>query len=172
MSRRPGSLLLLALVLATGAAPARANLGETLAQCTARYGPPTTEKVTDSDPTRPAGKMNLIFKANGCMIIIAFLHGIAGTEGFIKIDQTDFTDRELADLLRAESDGLGWTPGRPGIQPNPLRPGMDYWTRTDGATATYAPGRHGRSGFIFESKAFDNALNPAPHTFIPPPAPK
>lgn len=87
--------------------PASARLGETLEQCRKRYG-----KEIEVDKENGA----IAFEKKGWIITVMFLKGRAGALIFQHkkepggIFNPNISDVEIAALLKANGDGLKWTP--------------------------------------------------------------
>jgi hypothetical protein len=115
------------VVVALVPARAYARLGETLEQCTKRYGKPFKKKGNDFD-----------FKKNGFIIHVIFLkNGKAGRIDFVKIDgggpkmPGEITYNEKLLLLKANSQGKKW------VEIECDSPDS-AWKRSDGAKALYS----------------------------------
>ena len=120
---RPPTLLLFALALAAG--PARALMGDSLAQTLARYGAPVAS----------TGHYGLLtstrtFTASGLRIICGYLDGKVAMETIVNPDR-DFLPAEVEALLRTEGQRKNWTLPDGG---STFTDGL--YTRADGVTAT------------------------------------
>jgi hypothetical protein len=137
---------LLMIAFALSIVPCRAELGETMDQCIARYGQPVPQ---DTTPPGLPGK-SVTFKKNGYVIMVAFLKGIAGFETIFKEDESELSDKEIEAILQADVAGGKW--GKP-EQLN-LPHAKEMWSRDDGATAVYEPMKH---GLVLVSKQYADA---------------
>jgi hypothetical protein len=134
------------LVFACMASPSRANLGDTLAKCEARYGPALPGKDTP-DPSG-VGDVILCFQSRGYNVRMILVHGYVGGEAFAKTDGSPLADAEIKMLLNNEANGWAWARSTGTVG--------DNWLRTDGAVATYAP--QFRS-LVIETGPYVNAVN-------------
>ncbi len=114
-------LLLLVLVL-----PARANLGESIQQCVARYGKPV--HYTEANDKLPFG--TVVFAAEGYELIVFVLGDKEVGARVSKLDKSAFTEAERQTIMAADS-GSGWVSVR-SSDPTCLE-----WARSDQATALY-----------------------------------
>lgn len=143
--------------------PARANLGETVAQCVARYGVPVG--YSEANAKFPFG--TVAFSATGYTLIV-FLVGDKEVGARVsKQDKSAFSPAELQNIMGADSNGSPWAVTA-SSDPTCLR-----WTRADQATVLYDKDKH---VLIFTSKQMAEAVHrapaPAPATATPPaPAP-
>ena len=141
---RNSILLFLLLTL-----PLRANLGETIQQCVARYGVPVS--FTEASPKTPFG--TITFVASGYGLIIFILNNKEVGARVSKIDKTTFTDAEMQNIMTADSAGSPWTPVT-SDDPTCLQ-----WSRSDKATVLYDKDKH---ILIFTSEEMAQALHAAP----------
>jgi len=121
------TLLFLLLTL-----PARANLGETVEQCVARYGKPVM--FTEASAKTPFG--TLTFVAAGYGLIIFVLNNKEVGARVSKLDKTAFTDAEMQNIMTADSAVSPWTPVA-SDDPTCLQ-----WSRSDMATVLYDKDKH------------------------------
>jgi hypothetical protein len=121
------------VVLLLAVSPAKARLGETLNQLTARYGPPTARL-----PETPR-----IFHKGGWIITVSLINGVSVGEKFQKSGGPNTED--IAQLLSINSQGQTWTLKQSGptfmgsIFPVPGTVAKT-WIRDDGALATLTTG--------------------------------
>jgi hypothetical protein len=110
--------------------PAQARLGETLDQCTSRYGTITGSSM-NSDGNKTAD-----YQKNGIIIGITFVNGRAELEDFVKSDGSEFSDTELKGLLDADSgSNNSWLDS---TNSNDVK----AWIREDNAVAAYSKSLH------------------------------
>jgi len=129
--------------------PLRANLGETVAQCVARYGGPVG--FTEANAKFPFG--TIAFSATGYTLVIFLLKGKEVGARVTKQDKSAFTDAEMQTILNADSAGFPWT-SAPSDDPTSLR-----WARGDKATVLYDKVKY---VLIFTSPEMTNAFHSAP----------
>lgn len=101
-----------------------ARFGETLDECTARYGPPLKNAP---DPSG-IGEGISVFKQGGFVIVVVFLKKIVQMELYCNQDGSDLSDSEKKTLLDAEVSSGTWEKYE----------GLEFkeaWRRGDGATA-------------------------------------
>jgi hypothetical protein len=117
-----------ALLLAGGLLllPARANLGETVAQSVARYGSPTS--YAEASAKMPFG--SVVFKAGPYELVIFILNDKEVGARVSKGDKSAFSDSEMQTIMGAETGG-DWVP-TPSSDPTTLQ-----WSRSDHATVLY-----------------------------------
>jgi hypothetical protein len=138
--------------------PLRANLGETVAQCVARYGKPIG--YSEASTKNPFG--TIAFTATGYTLIV-FLHDNKEVGARVsKTDKSAFTQAEMQTIMGADSAGTPWT-SAVSDDPTCLR-----WGRGDRATVLYDKDKH---ILIFTSEAMANAVHAAPHTASQPSTP-
>lgn len=94
------SIIMAAALLA---APAFARIGETEAQCAARYG----QVVSQVSSTKPDAHGN-VYTVGNFRVAIYFLNGKASCILVSKFDKSLFTRDELEILMGANSGGLQW----------------------------------------------------------------
>ena len=112
--------------------PSRANLGETVAQCVARYGKPGS--FTEASAKAPFG--TLTFVAGGYALIVFVANDKEVGARVSKIDKSAFTDSEMQAIMSADSAGGAWT-STPSDDPTCLQ-----WSRSDHATVLYDKDKH------------------------------
>jgi len=127
------------------ALPCHANLGDTLAMCEQRYGPPVPG-LDRPDPSG-VGDVLLTFKKNGYVVRAVLVRGYVGGESFAKADGAPLTDKEKLALMEAEAHGWAWAKNTAAAGEN--------WLRTDGAVASYVPAQH---FLVLESKEYLTAV--------------
>jgi hypothetical protein len=128
--------------------PLRANLGETVAQCVARYGVPVG--YSEASSKSPFG--TVAFTAAGYTLILFLSNNKEVGARVSKVDKSAFTDAEMKTIMDADSTGSPWTPA-PGADPTCLQ-----WTRADKATVLYDKQKH---MLIFTSQEMADALHAA-----------
>ncbi|HEV3273139.1 MAG TPA: hypothetical protein VGZ93_13250 [Candidatus Methylacidiphilales bacterium] len=141
--------------------PLRANMGETVEQCVARYGRPVG--FSEAGPKSPFG--TLVFSAAGYTLIVFLVHNKEAGARVSKTDKSAFTDAEMKNIMSADSAKFPWTP-TPGDDPSCLK-----WTRGDKATVLYDKQKY---MLIFTSQEMVDALHaPTAKPVAPatPPAP-
>lgn len=138
--------------------PARANLGETVEQCVARYGRPVG--FSEANAHSPFG--TVAFSAAGYTLIIFLLNNHEVGARVSKQDKSAFADAELKNIMGADAGGSQWTPG-----PSP-DPATLTWSRGDKATVLYDKEKH---VLIFTSPEMAAAIHSAPAGPVPPSPP-
>ena len=140
--------------------PVRANLGETVEQCVARYGRPVG--FSEANPKFPFG--TVVFSATGYTLVVFLLKNHEVGARVSKQDKTAFTDTEMKNIMGADSDGSPWTVTASSD------PACLQWSRADQATVLYDKDKH---VLIFTSKEMTEAVHlPAPSTTPTPPPTK
>jgi hypothetical protein len=136
----PLRLAALALLFISGMANGWANLGETEAQCVARYGPETAEQdnlgfdvIGDK-----AATFNLKTAKASLVMNVIFLNGRDAHEKITKADTSqDISEDQKRAILDSESAGFTWSEKastyRTDRSDNTM--GAQHWLRSDGATA-------------------------------------
>src|SRR5580704_13601144 len=89
-------------LIATWAA-ARANLGDTPPRVEARYG--AAQETKKDDATRVITKF---YVHDGQGIVVKFLDSKSQSETYIKGHKAEFSDLEIAALLKANAMGSDW----------------------------------------------------------------
>ncbi len=136
------ALFLLSLTLL----PARANLGETVEQCIARYGRPIG--YTEASGANPFG--TVAFSAAGYTLIVFLLNNKEVGARVSKQDKSVFSDTEMTNIMGADGGGSAWTSS---TSPDAT---TLTWTRADKATALYDKDKH---VLIFTSPEMAAALH-------------
>ena len=137
--------------------PARANLGETVAQCVARYGRPVG--YSEAGPSNPFG--TVVFAAGGYTLMVFLIGDKEVGARVAKQDKSAFSDAELKTIMDADLGSTPWTSTKS------EDPGTQRWTRADQATILYDKEKH---VLIFTAKAMYDAVHqPAPATTAPTP---
>ena len=126
--------------------PLRANLGETVEQCVARYGKPIG--YSEANAKIPFG--TVAFTATGYTLIVFLINNKEVGARVSKVDKSAFTDAEMKTIMGADSAGSPWTP-TPSDDPTCLQ-----WTRGDKATVLYDKARR---MLIFTSEEMANAMH-------------
>ena len=126
--------------------PLRANLGETVEQCVARYGKPIG--YSEAGTKSPFG--TVAFTATGYTLIVFLINNKEVGARVSKLDKSAFTDAEMQTIMGADSAGSSWTPTS-SDDPTCLR-----WTRGDKATLLYDKEKH---MLIFTSEEMASAIH-------------
>jgi hypothetical protein len=126
--------------------PVRANLGETVEQCVARYGRPIG--FSEAGKTTPFG--TLVFTATGYTLVVFLLNTKEVGARVSKLDKSAFTDTEMQSIMGADSAPSPWTPVT-SDDPTCLK-----WTRADKATVLYDKEKH---FLLFSSEEMATAIN-------------
>ena len=134
-------VLVAALLFVSGLGTCRANLGETEAQCIARYG--NESDVQNDVGYRQVGDKAASFNvktAKGSLYVkVIFLNGLSCHESFSNADASiGLTEDQMKAILNSQSAGLKWEKGRTLYRTVAgLTSGSADWRRSDGATATF-----------------------------------
>ena len=132
-----------------GTVPSRANLGETVEQCVARYGHPVGySEATDKSPFG-----TVAFKAGDYVLLVFVLNNKEVGARVSKADQSAFTEAERQTILSADAAGTPWAPAKSDD------PSCLAWSRSDNATALYDQTKH---MIIFTSPEMAHALSSVP----------
>jgi len=108
-----------------GTRPCRANLGDTMDQCVARYGP-SSPSTGVSDPAK-TGAPAALFSHDGYDVEVYLLHGVVECEYITKTDKSFFSDADKKKVVASESAAGKWA--------NPVTDrGQTIWMRSDGAS--------------------------------------
>jgi hypothetical protein len=126
--------------------PVRANLGETVEQCVARYGKPVG--FSEATATNPFG--TLVFAAGNYTLIVFLLNTKEVGARVSKQNKSTFSDAEMQNIMAADSAGSTWT-SVASDDPACLR-----WGRPDKATALYDKEQH---VMIFTSLEMTSAIH-------------
>lgn len=129
--------------------PLRANLGDTVEQCVARYGKPVG--YSEASAKSPFG--TLVFTATGYTLIVFLINNKEVGARVSKVDKSAFTDAEMQTIMGADSVGSPWA-SIPSDDPVCLR-----WARSDKATVLYDKEKH---VLIFTSEEMANAIHVTP----------
>lgn len=136
------NLAALALLTALGMGISRASLGDTEAQCVAKYG--SESDVQDGMGYGTAGDKAATFQvktASGYLNVrVVFLQGTVGHEEISSADASHPLSQErMKALLDSESAGFEWRKGKAVFHSDISSSGSTYgtvnWSRSDGATA-------------------------------------
>jgi hypothetical protein len=135
------SLLAAVLLFVSGAGVCRANLGETEAQCIARYGPESDIR-TDLGYRQVGDKAaSFTVKTPGVSldIRVIFLNGLSCHESFSNSDSSHgLTSGQMKAILDAQNAGFKWDKGKTVYRTSGGETsGKTDWLRSDGATARY-----------------------------------
>jgi hypothetical protein len=133
--------VLLALLLASGTAICRANLGETEAQCLARYGSEVqVQPNLGFDVVGDKGATFNLKTPKGSLIIgVIFLNGVDVQEKMTSGDPSgQISEDQKQSIFNAESAGLQWTKGKTTYRTDrsDVTAVTETWLRSDGANAT------------------------------------
>jgi hypothetical protein len=126
--------------------PLRANLGETVAQCVARYGKPVG--YSEAHAQFPFG--TVAFTAGSYTLIIFLMDTTEVGARVSKVDKSAFTDDEIKTILNADSATAPW------ISTTSDDPTCLKWGRNDKATVLYDKKNH---VLIFTSEKMANAFH-------------
>jgi hypothetical protein len=136
----PSRLAVLALLFAFGTTICRATLGETEAQCIARYGPEFEEQdnlgfdvIGDK-----AASFHLRTKEGSFVLNVTFLNGTDALEKVTSVDSArDISEDQKKAILDSESAGLAWSEKSTAFRTDrsDVTSGTQSWLRSDGATA-------------------------------------
>src|ERR1700733_6596016 len=117
------ALSLIFSVLMANTIPCRANLGDTIDECIARYGqrlPPSG--VADPGKT---GAEAALFTHDGYNFEVYLLNGVVGCESISKADNSLLSDEDKEKIVKMESAGGNWA--------KPVSAhGQIIWMRSDG----------------------------------------
>ena len=138
--------------------PLRANLGETVAQCVARYGKP----VGFSEASGKNQFGTVVFVATNYTLIVFLLNGKEVGARVSKTDKSAFADAEMRTIMAADSDGSPWT-SETSEDPTCLQ-----WGRADKASVLYDKDKH---VLIFTSQEMSNAVHISPPATTKPSTP-
>jgi hypothetical protein len=133
------------ILFALSTIPSRANLGETVEQCVARYGRPLG--FSEASKTSPFG--TLVFTASGYTLVVFLINTKEVGARVTKLDKSAFTDAEMQNIMSADSTGTPWTPTT-SDDPTCLQ-----WIRADKATVLYDKAKH---ALLFSSEEMANAV--------------
>ena len=117
-------IAVLLTIITLSISPSRANLGDTMDQCVARYGqrlPPTGI----SDPYRLGGDAARFQKA-GYYFDVYLFNGVVGCESITKTDNSRFSPEETSKVVQMESVNGNWA------KPITVH-GQLVWVRDDGS---------------------------------------
>ena len=134
---------------AVTAVPCYARLGETFAQCEARYG-----KVVIKFPGMVNGELGdyrACFKKDGFCITAVIYNGVVGEEIMWKQDFSDIDQTELTALMDADSANFTWT------ERNVSDPNKRMFDRNDGAFGAFALYKTDTHHLFFWSKEYLSA---------------
>jgi hypothetical protein len=106
--------------------PARANLGDTVADCVKRYGKP--DHFTEANDKTPFG--TIVFSAGPYEMVVFLYDNVEVGARVTKKDKTDFAPGELKTIMDADATSP-WV-AKPGSDPL-----SQEWIRADNASATY-----------------------------------
>ena len=138
--------------------PLRANLGETVEQCIARYGKPSA--YTEASDKLPFGTVT--FTAGNFGLIVFILNNKEVGARVSKKDKSAFSDAEMKMIMTADTSATDpWTPTT-SDDPTCLK-----WSRNDKATILYDKDKH---ILIFTADDMAKALNSPPPPAAPAPA--
>ena len=143
------------LLLIFCALPLWAKLGDTVPECTKRYGVPGG--FTEANGKSPFG--TLAFRAGKYTLLVFLLDVKEVGARVTKTDKSAFTEDEMKTIMDAEGDPASpWTPT------SSTDPTCLEWTRGDKATVLYDKDKH---VLIITSPAMADAVR----TFVPKPTP-
>jgi len=119
-------LRFVAVVFLLLALPVHANLGDTVAECTKRYG--KFYNFTEANAKTPFG--TIVYIAGPYEMIVFLYNGVEVGARVSKRDKTAFSPDEIKTILNADAP----TPWTSAPSDDPTSP---QWTRADKATASY-----------------------------------
>jgi len=134
-------VLVVALLFVSGLGICRANLGETEAQCIARYG--SESNVQNDIGYRQVGDKAVSFNAKTAQgplcVKVIFLNGLSCHESISNADASiGLSEDQMKAILNSQSAGLKWEKGRTLYR---TIAGSTYgsvdWLRSDGASAKF-----------------------------------
>jgi hypothetical protein len=140
---KPSTSLALACFFVSSVAICRGNLGDTEAQCVAKYG--AESDVTDDLGYRQVGDKAASFNvktSGGAMDLrIIFLRGLSCHETYSNADSSrGLSEDQMKAILNAQSAGQKWDKGKTIFRSTGIS-GYTYgtidWLRSDGATARF-----------------------------------
>ncbi len=133
--------LMLALLFTASIASCQGKLGETEAQCVARYGPEF--EVQDNLGFDVVGDRAASFHLQmpgGLLVLnVTFLNGAAALEKFTSADSSrDISEDQKKAILDSESTGFAWSEKATNYRTDrsDVTSGLQRWLRSDGAAAT------------------------------------
>jgi hypothetical protein len=141
MKTIPASFLLAALLLISASGLCRANLGDSEAQCIARYGPESDVR-TDLG-YRQVGNKSATFtfknSVGSLFVKIIFLNGLSCHESICNSDASDgLTQDQMKAILDSQSSGMKWEKGRTEYRTVAGETyGSTEWKRSDGAEGKF-----------------------------------
>jgi hypothetical protein len=123
------TVIFASFLLILASPPCRANLGDTLEKCQARYGPP----VPGNDKPDPngVGDVMLAFQSRGYVVHVVLARGYVAAEFFTKANGAPLSDAEKKLIMQNDAAGWAWAKS--------TAVGGENWLRTDGAVAAYEP---------------------------------
>jgi hypothetical protein len=131
-----------ALLLVSGFGVCRANLGESEAQCVARYG--SESEIRNDLGFRQVGdkaaSFNVKTPSGSLGVRVIFLNGLSCHESFGNADASlGLSQDQMTAILNAQAAGLQWRKGKTVYRTD--RSGETHgtvdWLRSDGATARF-----------------------------------
>ena len=135
----------MALLFVCGFGVCRANLGDTEAQCIARYG--AESDVQDDVGYRQVGDKAAMFHAKMVNVVldikVVFLHGLSCHESFSNADSSrGLSEDQMKSLLDLQSAGLKWRKGKSTyhtdrVDSSGVTSGTEDWVRSDGVAARF-----------------------------------
>jgi hypothetical protein len=133
--------MLAALIFGLGLGLCRANLGESEAQCGARYGGESDER--DNLGFDVVGDKSVSFhpeKPRALLVSVTFLNGADCHEKISSADSSrGLSEDQMKAILDSESAGQAWTRQKTAYRTDrsDTTYGSETWLRSDGATATF-----------------------------------
>jgi hypothetical protein len=136
------NLAVLALLSTLGVGISRASLGETEAQCVAKYGSESDVEVgLGYDVVGDRAVTYQVKTASGSLNLrVTFLQGTVAHEEISSLDPArPLSEEKLKALLDSESAGLKWRKGNSVFRTDNSGStyGTENWSRSDGATAKF-----------------------------------
>jgi hypothetical protein len=133
--------LTLVLLLATSMARCQGKLGDSEAQCLARYGAEfdVQDNLGFDVVGDRAASFHLQMAAGSFVLNVTFLNGAAALEKFTSVDSSrDISEEQKKTILDSEGAGLAWSEKATTYRTDrsDVTSGMQGWLRSDGAAAT------------------------------------
>ena len=134
-------LAVMAVLSISGTTICRATLGETEAQCIAKYGPEfeVQDNLGFDVIGDKAASFNLKTTGGSFVLNVTFLNGIASLEKMTNVDTSrDISEDQKKAVLDSESAGFQWSEKGTIYRTDrsDVTSGTQRWLRSDGATAT------------------------------------
>jgi hypothetical protein len=131
------TLLLVVVSSLVLGARAFAGLGDSEDRLAILYGPPTKQGSPDQN-----GITTNKYQQGDYIILVQFLEHLSLAESYTRVDQHEFTEKELSALLERSSNGRSW-------QKNPDKLA---WERVDNKAKAWCETLHGRPTMLIEAE--------------------